>query len=123
MNTNCLAGGVQMMGGGLRSSGGVVMGTRGQVPITGLGSATPGVPGTTRYPGPGPIQRPPASQQVPIPSGTPAGGHRGPRSQTQGQQPSQNQSQRSSNPSSAQQAKFRAEALSTTQAFFSRDSE
>ncbi|XP_037774925.1 uncharacterized protein LOC119571912 [Penaeus monodon] len=80
-----------------------------------LSGPTPGMASNSRYPNPGPIQRPPAAQG----SGS-SGSHRGGRGQSQGQQ--QQSQQRSSNPpSSAQQAKLRADALSTTQAFFNRE--
>lgn len=115
----------QMMSGSLRTSG-MVMGLRGQLPMGSqsgsLGGPTAGMGGATtssRYPNPGPIQRPPASQG---PGASTS--HRGGRGQSQGQQqqPQQQTQQRSSNPpSSAQQAKLRADALSTTQAFFNRD--
>ncbi|XP_066984254.1 protein PRRC2C-like isoform X4 [Macrobrachium rosenbergii] len=114
----------QMMSGSLRSSG-MVMGLRGQLPMGsqsgGLGGPAAGMGGTSsRFSNPGPIQRPPASQGPGANSS-----HRSGRGQSQGQQQQQQQQQtqqRSSNPpSSAQQAKLRADALSTTQAFFNRD--
>lgn len=106
----------QMMGGNLRSSG-MVMGLRSQLPMgtQTLSGQSPGMTSSSRYPNPGPIQRPPASQNTGSSSS-----HRGGRGQSQGQQ--QQSQQRTSNPpSSAQQAKLRADALSTTQAFFSRE--
>lgn len=109
----------QMMGGSLRSAG-MVMGLRGQLPMasqSGLGGPNPTMATSSRYPNPGPIQRPAASQG----SGN-SNNHRLSRGQSQGQQQQQQTQQRTSNPpSSAQQAKLRADALSTTQAFFNRD--
>lgn len=109
----------QMMAGSLRSSG-MVMSLRGQLPMatqSGLSGPTPPMATNNRYPNPGPIQRPPASQ------GTGSNtSHRSSRGQSQGQQQQTQTQQRTSNPpSSAQQAKLRADALSTTQAFFNRD--
>lgn len=100
----------------------MVMGLRGQLPMatqSGLSGPAPPMATSNRYPNPGPIQRPPASQGTGSTTS-----HRSSRGQSQGQQQQTQTQQRTSNPpSSAQQAKLRADALSTTQAFFNRDGE
>lgn len=112
----------QMMGGSLRSTG-MVMGLRGQLPMAtqaGLSGPAPPMATTSRYPNPGPIQRPPSSQGTAT-----TASHRTSRGgPSQGPPQPPQPTQRTSNPpSSAQQAKLRADALSTTQAFFNRDGE
>lgn len=104
----------------------MVIGMRSQLGIAGPASLTGGTM-SGRFPGPspGPIQRPPSAQNAGGSSTSSNPAHRPGRGHPH-QTPSSLHTpsqQRSSNPTSAQQAKLRADALSTTQAFFGRDGE